>query len=169
MSCEICGRILSERSMRITVEGLNLTVCHQCSEYGEVRSKLIPDKMKSGISVKPKSSLKIRKPNQRFTYSNLENYEVVEDFSKKIKEGRERKGISQEQFAKYLKERLSVIQKIETGKIVPNIRLSHEIEHLLKIKLLSKLKTEEKEVTTPVSDRGLTIGDVIHLKKSEKV
>ncbi len=166
MSCEICGSKIIDGSNRIMVEGLQLMACHRCSGHGE-KIKFDIEKIRSGISKRPKIESRIKKGDKRKFFDNLENFEVIEDYSEKIKEGRGRIGISQEELAKYLKEKLSVVQKIETGKIVPSIKLAREIEHILKIKLLSAPKKEIENKNQVDSSSALTIGDIIQLKKGE--
>lgn len=166
MSCEICGRKIIDSPSRIMVEGLQLMACHRCSGHGE-KVKFDIDKIRSGMSKRSKIESRIRKANSRRFTDSLENLEIVEDYYRKIKEGRERMGISQEELAKYLKEKLSVVQKIEIGKIIPSIKISREIEHILKIKLLSTPKKETENKTQINSNSALTIGDIIKLKKGE--
>ena len=156
---------------KVTVEGLKLMACYQCSEIGQIGWKVRLEKMRDGRLDAPKRFLKKIKPpsnsKSKLTTNKLENYEVIENFSENIKKGRERIGISQEEFAKLIKEKLSVIQKIESGKIVPSIKLSREIEHTLKIELLLNQKEVENDLTSDATS-DLTIGDVLHFKKKEK-
>jgi len=71
-------------------------------------------------------------------------------------------GISQEDLAKRVKEKLSVIQKIETGKIAPNTRLCRELQHELKIKLLVPRKETPPPKTAAPSE--VTLGDIVRIK-----
>ena len=67
------------------------------------------------------------------------------------------------------KEKLTVIQKIELGKIMPTMRLTKELEHILRVKLLAP--REELEVSTvPVRQAGpreLTLGDIALIRHKE--
>ena len=157
---------------KVTVEGLKLMVCHKCSEIGEMGWKVRLEKMRNGrIDESKSSSRKVKRlsvPKRKTTLNGFENYEVIENFSENIKKGREGIGISQEEFAKLIKEKLSLVQKIESGKIVPSIQLSREIEHTLKIKLLSNQKEEMENDLQSDAKSALTIGDVLHLKKKER-
>ena len=166
MSCEICGKKIIDRPNRIMVEGLQLMACHKCSGHGE-KIKFDIEKIRSVVPKRSKIESRTKKTSSGKYFDNLENLEVIEDYSGKIKEGREKIGISQEDLAKYLKEKLSVVQKIETGKIIPSIKLSREIEHILKIKLLSAPKKEIENKSQIESSSALTIGDIIQLKKGE--
>ena len=60
--------------------------------------------------------------------------------------------MTQQDLAFKAKEKLTVIQKIEIGKMLPTMRLSKELEHILRVKLL--VPREEVEIPAPVK-RGL--------------
>jgi len=71
-------------------------------------------------------------------------------------------GWSQEDLARKLKEKLSVIQKIETGKVTPNTQLCRQLQHELKIKLLvPRTETPPPKTTTPAE---VTLGDIVKIK-----
>jgi putative transcription factor len=99
----------------------------------------------------------------------VEETDLVEDYPQVVKEGREKLGLSQTGLAFKAKERLTVIQKIELGKILPTMRLTRELEHILRVKLLAP--REELEVSTiPVRQAGpreLTIGDIALVRHRE--
>jgi len=93
----------------------------------------------------------------------FEELELTEDYSALIREKRSKFGLSQEQLAQRVKERVSIIQKIETGKMAPDTRLSRALEHELKIKLL----VPRKEIPVPAKDKeshAVTLGDIIQVK-----
>jgi putative transcription factor len=94
----------------------------------------------------------------------VEELEITEEFPKLIKKAREKNRMSQQDLAEAVKERLTIIQKIELGKMAPNLRLTHAIEHVLRIKLL--LPRKEPEIPVDKMDQSeLTLGDVIQYKK----
>jgi len=66
-----------------------------------------------------------------------------------------------------LKEHLSVIRKIELGKIMPNMRLVRELEHVLRIKLL--VLTNEPPVPKPApgATKEVTLADVARIRSKE--
>jgi len=67
-----------------------------------------------------------------------------------------------------VKEHLSIIQKIELGKMAPDIRLAKALEHVLRVKLL--VPTSEpplpKLSTTPTKE--ITLADVARIRKKEE-
>ncbi len=148
-------------------------VCNGCSKIGETGWKIGFRKMRNAEADEskkiPTRINKFLRQKKAPKSNDLENYEVIENFSEKIKKGREKKKISQEEFAKLIKEKLSIIQKIESGKMAPSLKLSREIEHILKIELLSYRKKELEDVSQIDTVSTLTLGDILHFKKKEKI
>ena len=92
--------------------------------------------------------------------------EVVEGYDSKIRQAREKLGISHEELGRKLSEKSSVLRKIETGKMVPNNVLVTKLEHALKIKLLVPVSEEKVTQELPKSpSRELTLGDLMQLNK----
>ena len=86
-----------------------------------------------------------------------------------MKEGREKMGLSQTELAFKAKEKLTVIQKIELGKILPTMRLTKELEHILRVKLLAP-RGDLEVSTVPVRQTGpkeLTLGDIALVRHRE--
>ena len=99
----------------------------------------------------------------------VEDSDLVEDYSHIVKDAREKLGLSQTDLAFKAKEKLTVIQKIELGKIVPTMRLTMELEHILRIKLLAP-RAELEVSTVPVRQAGpreLTLGDIAMVRHRE--
>lgn len=92
----------------------------------------------------------------------MEESEVADDYSTLVRRQRMKLGLSQEELAKRVKAKLSVLQKIETGKMAPDTKLCRELEHELRIKLL----VPRKETTVPkmAAPAEVTLGDIIRIK-----
>ena len=162
MNCEVCGSKIYGPSKRIILEGSKLLVCMKCSSLGEpdIHIEKYPSRERRRALATPvkKKTGESRLPRE------IEELEIAEDYPKMIKEAREKKKMSQQELAKTVKERLSIIQKIELGKMTPDLRTSRALEHTLRIKLL--LPRSETSVETDKPDQnGLTLGDVIQYKK----
>ena len=92
--------------------------------------------------------------------------EIVEGYNLKIRQAREKLGLSHEELGKKINEKASVLSKLETGKMAPNNMLVTKLEHALKIKLLVSVKEEEISQGFPKSpNRETTLGDLIQLNK----
>jgi putative transcription factor len=164
--CEVCGSEIVGRPGRSLVEGATLIVCQQCSSLGKelpgfperkprtARLGLMPSHTKTPIESLPKS---------------IEESDLVDDYSRVVKYAREKLGMSQTDLAFKAKEKLTVIQKIELGKILPTMRLTKELEHILRVKLLAP--RAELEVSTlpvrQVGSRELTLGDIALVRHRE--
>jgi len=79
--------------------------------------------------------------------------------------------LSQQDLAFKAKEKVTVIQKIEIGKMLPTVRLAKELEHILHVKLLVPAEDFELPVSRmtnrPVSS-GMTLGDIALVKNKQK-
>jgi putative transcription factor len=92
--------------------------------------------------------------------------EVVEGYDSKIRQAREKLGLSHEELGKKINEKASVLSKLETGKMAPNNLLVTKLEHALKIKLLVPIKEEKISQGFPkLPSREPTLGDLIKLNK----
>src|SRR4030042_5714553 len=109
MNCEICGR---ERNLVIAlIEGSQMKVCSDCGRYGKVLNEI-------------KTVKKEKKKVEEEEY--VEG--IVEDYAKLIKDKREKLGLKQEEIAKKINEKESVIHKIENGSLEPSIALAKKLE-----------------------------------------
>jgi len=66
-----------------------------------------------------------------------------------------------------VKERLSVIRKIELGKMIPNMRLVRELEHVLRVKLLVLISEPPVPKPAPGAIKEVTLADVARIRKKE--
>jgi len=151
-NCEICGQ---ETELVIAeIEGMDMSVCHKCAQFGQIKNiPKIKTELSKKISHKPIHS-----------EPHLEIIEtIVPDYSQKIKKARERLDLNQEDFAKKINEKESLLHKMETGSFEPSLPLAKKLEKLLGIKLIQKVE-EEKIVSSKISSEGLTIGDLIKKK-----
>jgi len=168
--CEVCGQKIHGKPYRVIIEGVKLTVCGKCAKLGtiiweEPKPKTPMQRIKAPTRW---SSLKIKskKPPQAAVESTLE---LVEDFDVKIRQARRKLGLSHEDLGKKISEKVSVLKKMETGKMTPDNRLAAKLEHALKIKLLvqsSEEKVPKAKIPKPVSHE-LTLGDLIQLNKKK--
>ena len=145
----MCGSI--GKLYKTIVEDAQLNVCHECSKLGKVIDVIHQDNMKMEV--------------QRNEYSTPETMQIiVTDYAEKIKRKRESLGLKQEDFAKKINEKESLIQKIESGHFEPPIVLAKKIGNFLKIKLIEDYR-EERGKQTKTKTGPFTIGDFIKIKK----
>lgn len=93
----------------------------------------------------------------------VEELDYVEDFHVRIKNARERLGLTQEDLASMLNERLTVIKKIEQGEVRPTLELARKIEKMLNIQIIEKAVIDEyyEPYISKPKVSGYTLGDVL--------
>ncbi|MFH1972206.1 MAG: multiprotein bridging factor aMBF1 [archaeon] len=158
MGCEMCGK--NTRLIDVIVEGTILSVCDNCSKYGET---IALKRESSNSQIKQNISFKQKRP----VFVNQETETLVPEYHIKIRRARERRDLKQEQVAKALAEKESVIQKVESGSLEPPLKLARKFEQFFNIKLIEKNETSETPETKEfnLKDNGVTIGDILKLKK----
>jgi putative transcription factor len=94
--------------------------------------------------------------------------ELVRDFGQRVRQARRGVELSQEDLGKKIREKVSVIRKVERGKMVPDMVLAEKLEHTLKIKL--RVPSSEPKVQPVSSSKplGTTLGDLIQFKAKKK-
>jgi putative transcription factor len=88
---------------------------------------------------------------------------LVEDFHKRIFDARNKLGWTQEELARKINERKSIIAKLETKDIKPNDELRKKLEKALKIVLLEKVGPPGLNIRE--EKRALTLGDMVKMNK----
>ena len=147
MGCDLCG--YSGELFTAQIEGILMDVCGKCLRFGNLIEK------KRDISIE-KIIPKLKKETI---------FLLKEDYNIKIKKIREKLNLTQEDLAKKLNEKASLIHKLENKGIEPNENIIKKIENLFKIKLTEEY-SEEKAKFDFKSD-SLTIGDLLKLKKDK--
>lgn len=151
MRCEICGKKVPGRPIRVKIDGSVMQTCEECSKFGKVQKE--PPR-----PVKPRTSP--RRPRIREPL-----YEVSEDYNSLIRMAREKNRWSREELAQKLNEKASVINRIESGKMIPDIKLARKLERVLNITILDKIEDEQLDDTVQSRRGGTTIGDIAQIKK----
>ena len=166
MRCEVCGRKIHGSPIRAVIEGAKLTVCIECSKHGKI---IREEEVELGQRVPKKTPVPFSAKMQRKKTVGAKveiTQEVVEGYHAKIRQAREKLGLSHEELGKKINEKASVLSKLETGKMTPNNMLVTKLEHALKIKLLVPISEEKITQEIPKSsNRELTLGDLMQLNK----
>jgi putative transcription factor len=165
MSCDICGEKLKGMGKRVFIAGAILTVCDKCSKYG---SPVPPSFESKSTSTIGKNDKPLHKKLPK-TFGKNDNYDIVSDYAKRIKEARESMGWTIEILAEQVKEKVSVIKKIESGKLIPSINLAKRLENVLDIRLLEpQIKMFDNLSIYDKSEIDITFGDVAEIKFKDK-
>jgi uncharacterized protein (TIGR00270 family) len=151
--CEICGR---ESSLyTVEIDRAKLRVCFDCSKSG----KLIE-------SPKPQFKQK-QQPYAPATKPHATEFELIADYGSKVKSARERMHITRNVLAEMINEKESFLERVEAEKAPPTESLARRLERALGISLYEEVGVGSSP-GSKTEKRGLTLGDVIRVKKKEK-
>lgn len=165
MQCEVCGRQIFDTPFRAIIEGANMTVCSQCSKLGSGYWEPRPQP-RAKQSMKRQPIQPFVKIKQRTTVP--ETLEIVDNCAQLVRQAREGLGMSHEDLGRKIRERVSVLRKIESSKMVPDLGLAEKLEHTLKIKLRVPTSEPKAQLSSSSKPRGKTLGDIIKFKVKEE-
>lgn len=144
MECEICGKPAAVKAL---IEDSILHVCAGCAAFGKpvaapppIPKKSVPLEMPPAPVLSPGSALVVRK-------------------------ARERRGLTREQLAGLLREKASVIERIERG-MRPDERLARKLEHVLAIKLFGPEEAPSR--LAPENQPDVTLGDIANVSVKKR-
>jgi putative transcription factor len=168
----MCG---AEKSSLTTtkVEGAELDLCDDCSDFGtEVTtdsSSSASTKYSTSSSSGSSSSTSSGGSSssggggrRRDMFDQME--EIVGDYDQRIRQARESEGLSQEDLARELNEKASLIRKLERGDTLPSDDIKQTLERRLNISL-SEGSGDQDENWESDSSMTQTLGDVVERKE----
>lgn len=166
MRCEVCGRKILGKPLKATIEGAKMVVCRNCAKLGKVYLEVtpLPKPSKGKVTKRPTPMFSMKRQPPKVT----ETLELITNFSPQIRQAREKLGISHEDLGRKIGEKVSVLRKIETGKMTPNHQLAEKLEHALKIRLLVPPSEPKKSSSSLPKPPEITLGSIAHLKKGKK-
>ena len=131
--CELCGKPAAERKM-VVVDSTVFTVCLSCSKRG-----------KPYIPAQPTAKRKprVQQPAKRDRISMSDATILVPDFARIVREARMDKGLTHEQLGLSMNEKATILRKIETGGLKPDIAFANKLERFLDIKLYVSAADED--------------------------
>ncbi len=157
MRCEICGKSITGKPLKTKIEGSVMITCQDCSKFGKVQRE--PQKTRRSRGPARKSGVKRQPRPVEPTYEVLENYNEI------VRQAREKKEWSREELGEKIYEKASVVSRVESGKMVPDIKLAKKFERILKVILLEKTSDVSEEDFGPSKIKGATIGDIAKIKR----
>ncbi len=121
MRCEICGKKIVEEPIKTKVDGSIMLTCKDCSKFGKVQREA--PKPKRPGAPRGGTPRRIQRPKEPAE-------EVVENVKDIVRQARERKGWSREELGEKIYEKASVVSRIESGKMVPDLKLAKKIRKI---------------------------------------
>ena len=161
VQCEVCGRYISGKSLRVIIDRAKMIVCGSCSGLGSVYWEA-PPSSKRIIKKAVRSPQKI--PIKRQQSATTQTLELVEDFNLRIRQARKKLELSHEDLGRKIGEKISGLRKIESGKMIPDNKLVNKLEHALKTKLLLPFTEPQLPQVDLSPPREATLGDIVLLK-----
>jgi putative transcription factor len=146
----MCGR--ESELYKAIIEGTEMHVCSKCSRYGKVIKKIVAPMVEKKLKTK-----QVTKTDKEIVQMLDPNYAQI------IKSKREQLGMKQEELAKKISEKLSLIHNIESGRYGPSIDLARKLEKFLKVKII-KQQEMSKHLNLKSDSDKLTLGDLIKTK-----
>ena len=167
-ACELCGSegVSTKRARIAKPVGHNslLECCNRCIEsmgliVESVRTPPYapPTETQSTVSGKGVSGVDIM---------TKEEVELANDFHSRIRNARKHRGLSQEDLAKQMNEKIAVIQKTENG-IRPTDSLLNKFAKALDIRLFVESVSHAHTMVASDNDRQMTISDAKNSPESE--
>lgn len=145
----MCGS--EDQLFNTEVEGAKLNLCTKCSKYGKViRVIRAPVKFKKNKQVE---STKVPEVEKMLL--------IVSNCAQIIKQKREKLGLKQEDFAKKLNEKESIIQHIENGKFDPSFKLARKLEKVLNVVLIEEHEEKHDSNKKEIKREHFTMADFI--------
>ena len=164
--CEVCGKKTKFPTTAVKIEGAEFKACSECTKLGTVIEKRAPAQTGKAYGTPAPTRYGTNgdapKPRQKNYFAGLEN-ELVEDYDMLIKKAREAKGLSQEDLALKIKEKASLLKKIERKEIHPEESVMVKLEKELGIKLTESF--DSSETFQNKRSGGATLGDIAFVKK----
>ena len=174
VQCEMCGKEVSDPN-RVKIEGAELDVCGDCTDFGtEVKtqdtsstSTKYSTSSSSGTSSSSSSSSSSRSSSsgggrRSDMFDDME--ELAQDYDDRIRNAREAADLSQEDLAKDLNLKASLIRKLEHGDTLPSDDVQRKLERKLGIDLSAGGSADETEWEGGSSTGEYTLGDVVERK-----
>lgn len=174
VQCEMCGAETASPTT-VKIEGAELDVCDDCTDFGTT----VEQQSTGGTSTKYStgsdssgqnessgstgSSSSSNRSRRRDMFDDME--EVVQDYDERIRNARESAGLSQEELAKELNEKASLIRKLERGASLPSDNVQKKLERRLDIEL-TEGGVSDTEWEGGASTGEYTLGDVVQRKDS---
>lgn len=165
----MCGTETDELTT-IQTEGTKLQVCSNCTEFGTVIQEETTSsggqtqtstKGSGGSQTVSGGRSKSRSKPRESALDRMET--LAPDYDDRVRGARESRGLTQEDLAKQLNEKASLIRKIEGGSMQPDEDVRKKLERALDITLTEEISGEEWEGGG--SSGEYTLGDIIERKE----
>lgn len=154
----MCGKP-GEGIKKAKIEGTIMAVCVGCATYG------------TEVAMPKKVSAKVIRNYAPKEFKNSdEDASIVSNAGNLLKRAREKQGLKQEQLAKKINEKESLIHNIESGKFKPRLETARKLEKFFGINLIQQTSLQEDNtfLQTNNNEEYLTMGDLLKQSFTKK-
>ncbi len=124
MQCDICGK--ETRVFLADLEGAEVYVCSNCNPTGEGKKRTVYNSSETRPRFGPPKFARQQAPvfrERKEEPFDLTNYEIVQNYAELIRQEREKRKLTLEDFARQLYTQESFVHGVEQGKFKPNNNL----------------------------------------------
>jgi putative transcription factor len=168
MPCEMCGKEVP-RLRKVQIGGSTLEVCNDCARFREDVPVETPaaDPVATGPAAvaEPRPMAFPSHHGRKKDVLSRGEMDLAEDYNRRIINGRRKKDLTQEELARRINEKKSVISRLETGEMRPSDRLVKKLEKELDVKLKERMEFQAEPSKKQVGSGGVTLGDLIKMEK----
>lgn len=138
VACELCGKEVP--TSRVAVDDVAMRACASCAKFGKPLAeppRPVPSRAGAGGGGAPGAGAS----GSRWfkdVYAEIET-DLIPDYPRKIRAARERAGWSREELGKRLNEKVSIVEKLESGAFRPDDAMARKIQKVLGVKVLEAL------------------------------
>jgi putative transcription factor len=164
----MCGKELPSLR-RATIEGTTMHVCGDCVKYGVEQAGAkteVTGRSRTTTAMESRAA----RSRTRDVFADMPE-ELVEDYGERVRQARQKLGLSIEDVGKKINERQSELAKLEQGTYHPPDTLVRKLERFFNIKLMEKPEAPAGVGGPKLQKSGpLTLGDMIksELEKNKK-
>lgn len=142
MFCDICGEEITARPTRVRLEGTEMMVCGRCRRFG---TQVIPQRRdypirRASVGDHP-AYISSTRPIE------VEDVKFVADYADRIMKARQAKNLTHDDLSQGISESVSVLRRLEQGRMTLLSRTARKLEKFLGITLIEaagETKTEDK-------------------------
>ncbi|WP_455141999.1 multiprotein bridging factor aMBF1 [Candidatus Hodarchaeum mangrovi] len=166
--CEMCGA--ESPVTLVEIDRVKLYACARCAKFGtpvqkkpEKRPFKPPTAPRPTQRSSPKPERQYKPPKKDFLHDKI----LVDGYGEIIQNARRDKGLGRAEFAQLIKEKETLLARIEAEKVLPTDIIIAKIERELGIELKTEI-TDEKTIVDDFIPKATTIGSIAKIKRKKQ-
>lgn len=164
-TCEMCG--VEAPVILVEIDHVELYACHKCARFGKPITRRPKKKISKFTTVsqpqKKLPSRSIKTPKKDFLHDKI----LVDGYGQLIQHARQKRGLGRAEFARMIKEKETLLGRIESEKVLPTDRIVAKIERELEIELKTEV-SDEGSIIEDFIPKSTTIGSIAKIKRKKR-